>query len=85
MSVAAFVNHNSYAIAAAIVLVVVGFEVVRRGATWRRIVLFAGLAALLTLPPLYIRAGTSIALNADAVDRAIAAGKPTLLEVYSDF
>jgi len=84
VSVAAFANHNSYAIAAAIVLAVVGFEVVRRRATWRRLVLFAALAALLTLPPLYVRSGTSIVGSSDAVDRAIAAGRPTLLEVYSD-
>ena len=85
MNVAAFLNHNSYAIAAAIVLAVVGVEIVRRGATWRRIALFAGLAALLTLPPLYVRSGASVVFSADAVDRAIASGRPTLLEVYSDF
>jgi len=85
LNIAAFVNHNSYAIAAAIALAVAGFEIVRRRPTWRRIALFAGLAALLTLPPLYVRSGTGVVRSADAVDRAIAAGKPTLLEVYSDF
>lgn len=84
MNIAAFVNHNSYAIAAVIVLAVVGFEIVRRGPTWRRVVLFAALAAMLTVPPLYVR-GASVAGTADAVDRAIAGGRPTLLEVYSDF
>jgi len=85
LNLVAFVNHNSYAIAAAIVLAVAGVEIVRRGATWRRIALFAGLAALLTLPPLYVRSGASVVFSADAVDRAIASGRPTLLEVYSDF
>lgn len=83
MSLAAFLNHNSYAIAAAAVLLFVASRLVRSAVTWRRVALFAGLAVVLVVPPLYVRAGG--AHTADALDAALASGKPTLLEVYSPY
>ena len=85
MSLAVFLNHNSYAIAAALGLGILAVEIVRRRPTWRMVGLFAAVAALLVTPPLYVRSASSVAGDPDVVAHAIAAGKPTLLEVYSDF
>lgn len=83
MNPAAFLNHNSYAILAAALLLFAAWQTLRVRVTWRRIALFAVVAALLALPPLYVRAG--VARSAGALDAALASGRPTLLEVYSAF
>lgn len=77
----ALLNQNSYAIAAAIVILVAAYEVYRRGPTPLSVALFAALALALVLPPLYLRAGGH---ERDALAAALANGQPTLLEVYSD-
>ena len=74
-------NQNSYAIAAAIVIAFAAYEVFRRGPTPLSVALFAALALALVLPPLYVRAGGH---EQGALERALASGRPTLLEVYSD-
>ncbi len=79
----AFLNHNSYAISAAILLALAAWEVWRRRPTWLSVGLFALLALLVTLPPLYVRSGGSVASTGE-LDAAITSGKPTLLELYSD-
>lgn len=77
----ALLNHNSYAIAAAIVIVVAAYQVYRRGPTPLSVALFAALALALVLPPLYVRAGGH---EQGALERALTSGRPTLLQVYSD-
>ncbi len=81
MSVSQLVNQNSYAIGAAIVALWGAYRVVRGGASGRRLVLFFGLAAALVAPPLWMRSAQS---GLEDLDRALASGRPTLLEVYSD-
>lgn len=81
MDLARFLNQHSYAIAAAIALAWVGYEVIRRGATVRSLLVFAALALVVVLPPLWLRSGQHELVQLDA---ALASGHPTLLEVYSD-
>lgn len=81
MSVAQFANQNSYAIVAAIVAVWGAYRAVRGGASPRSLALLFGLAAALVAPPLWMRSAQSGTLD---LDRALASGRPTLLEVYSD-
>ncbi|HEV8537085.1 MAG TPA: hypothetical protein VGR87_15380 [Candidatus Limnocylindria bacterium] len=83
MSPIAFVNHNSYAILAGAALLIGAWRLLRRSVTWRGIALYLALAAVLVIPPLYVRSGGG--RGADALDAALASGKPTLLEVYSPF
>lgn len=81
MSIGQLVNQNSYGIAAAIVVAWAAYEVIRRGASPRSLVLFACLAAALVAPPLWLR---SVGHGLAELDRALASGRPTMLEVYSD-
>ena len=74
-------NQNSYAIAAAILVAVAAYEIFRRGPTPLSVALFAALALALVLPPLYLRAGGH---EPGALAAALASGRPTLLQVYSD-
>ncbi|HUG55866.1 MAG TPA: hypothetical protein VMJ92_02215 [Candidatus Limnocylindrales bacterium] len=81
MNPLAVVNQHSYAIAAVILIALAAREVWRRGPTPRALALFAALAAGLVAPPIYLRAGSSGAADLDA---ALASGRPTLVEIYSD-
>lgn len=80
MSLVQFVNQNSYGISAAILAAWVGYDALRRR-TPRSLLLFAALAALLVVPPLWLRSAQG---GLAELDSALASGRPTLLEVYSD-
>lgn len=81
MSVWQLVNQNSYAIAAGLVAVWAAVRVLRRGASPRSLALLFGLGAALVAPPFWVRSGAG---GLGELDRALAAGRPTVLEVYSD-
>lgn len=81
MSLPQLVNQNSYAIGAAVLLGWVGYELFRRRVEPRSLFVFAAFAAILIAPPLYLRAGRG---EIAALDAALASGRPTLVEVYSD-
>lgn len=81
MNPIAVLNQHSYAILAVLLLALGASEAWRRGPTPRSLALFAALAAALVAPPLYLRAGSSGAAELDA---ALASGRPTLVEIYSD-
>lgn len=81
LSLPQLVDQNSYAIAAAVVVGWVGYELFRRCVEPRSLLVFAAFAAILVAPPLYLRAGRG---EIAALDAALASGRPTLLEVYSD-
>lgn len=82
MSVGALVNQNSYAILAGGVLLFAAWSILRGRVTWRRIAAFCAIAAVLVLPPMYVR---SSGAPAAALDAALGSGRPTLLEVYSPY
>lgn len=82
MNVGQLINHNSYAITAAAVLIAIGLDVIRREVTVRSIGIVGLLAVALVLPVLWLRSPGGAA---EAVDGALASGKPVLVEVYSDF
>jgi len=77
----AFVNHHSYAIAAFAVFVVAAWVTLRRRRGPISVAVLVLLAVALLVPPLYVGATgqPSAALGA-----ALASGRPTLLEMYSD-
>lgn len=82
MTIAQLVNQNSYAIAVAVVLGWVGYEIVRRGPSLRAIALFALLAVGLAAPVVWLRTAQD---DVRELEGALAgSGRPTLLEVYSD-
>jgi hypothetical protein len=74
-------NQNSYGIAAAIVLAWAAYRVIRGRPSPRSVLLFAALAAVLALPPVWLRSAQHSLAD---LDRALASGRPTLLEIYSD-
>jgi uncharacterized membrane protein len=80
MNLFQFVNYNSYGIAAAIVAAWAGWRAARRR-TLASLLVFAAVAVALAIPPLWLRAGGS---SVPELDVALASGRPTLLEVYSD-
>lgn len=81
MEPARFLNQQSYAIAAALLLAWAGYRVIRGGPTLRSILLLALLAVGLAAPPLWLR---SVQHELAYFEIALASGRPTLLEVYSD-
>ena len=74
-------NQNSYGISAAVVLVWAAYRVIRGRPSARSVLLFGCLAAALAAPPLWLRSAQDELAD---LDRALASGRPTLLEVYSD-
>lgn len=81
MNVGQLINQNSYAIAGAILIVVVASEVVRREVTLRSIALLTAVAVVLVLPVLWLRSAQTAAGELDA---ALSSGTPVLVELYSD-
>ena len=81
MSPGQLLNQNSYAISAAIVLAWAAIRVIRGRPSTRSVLLFAVLAVALAAPPLWLRSAQN---GLGDLDRALASGRPTLLEVYSD-
>ena len=80
MSLAEFVNHNSYALAAALVAALVATYALRR----RTVRALAGLlvvAVVLVAPPLALHSEQSNLLE---LDQAVAAGQPSVLWLHSD-
>ncbi len=75
-----FIVHNSYGISAAIVAVWAASNAVRRR-TVRSLALFGIVAVALIVPPLWLRSSQS---NLGDLDHALASGRPTMLELYSD-
>lgn len=82
MNVGQFVNQNSYALSAAVIIVVIGSEIVRREITLRSIGLLALFAVALVLPVLLLRSPQAAAAELDGV---LASGKPVLLQLHSEF
>ncbi len=80
MSLYQFVGQNSYAIAGTLLALWAALRTARRR-TPRSLIAFAALAAVLALPPLWLRSAQA---TTGELDRALASGRPTLLEVYSD-
>ena len=80
----AFVNHYSYAIAAVLVLAAVGWSAFGRR-TPRALAAFALFAALLVGAGLAFRPGDPSVAAAAEFDRALAEGRPTLVEFYSNY
>lgn len=80
MNIGQIVNQNSYAISAAILVLVIGSRVAR-DATFRSLAAFALLAAALVLPVLWVRSAQTPAAE---IDGALGSGMPVLLELYSD-
>jgi hypothetical protein len=74
-------NQNSYGIAAAAVLVWAAYRAIRGRPSVRSVLLFGCLAAALAAPPLWLR---SAPRGLADLDRALASGQPTVVEVYSD-
>ncbi len=81
MNLGQLVNQNSYAISAAIIVIVVAAEIARREISLRSIALLVLIAFALVLPVVLLR---SPQVAAGELDQAMTAGKPVLLEVYSD-
>jgi hypothetical protein len=73
-------NHNSYGLAAGIVILWLGWEGLR-ARTRRSLLIFALVAVALVAPPLWLRSAQS---SLGELDVALAAGQPAMLELYSD-
>ena len=80
----AFVNHYSYAIAAVLALAAVGSWAVGRR-TPRALAAFALFAGLVVGAALVFRPGDPSVAAAAEFDRAVADGRPTLVEFYSNY
>lgn len=79
-----FVNQHSYLIAAVIVLALVGWWAYRRR-TLAAVAIFALSAVILVGANLALRTGDPTVAAAAEFDRALADGRPTLVEFYSNY
>jgi hypothetical protein len=80
MSPYAFLNQNSYGIAAVILAAWAAWYAVR-ARTPRSVALLLVVAVALVVPPLWLRSSQS---SLGELDHALAAGQPAMLELYSD-
>ena len=85
MSVAQFLNQHSYlAVGSVILLVLAVLLLVRRA--HRAWLIWGALAIVMVAGWLALRTGTGVRLDsAEAMETAIASGRPTLVEFYSDY
>lgn len=79
-----FLNHYSFAIAAVVVLLVLGSWALQRR-TPLALAIVAGVAALLVGGNVLLRPGASTVAAAAEFDRALTDGRPTLVEFYSNY
>lgn len=79
-----FVNHFSYAIGAALALVVLGSWALQRR-TPAALATLALAAALLVGVDVALRPGDPDVVAAAEFDRALTDGRPTLVEFYSNY
>ncbi|HKW78706.1 MAG TPA: hypothetical protein VJQ09_06360 [Candidatus Limnocylindria bacterium] len=77
-------NHYSYAIAGALALIALGVWSARRRTIGTLAVLIAA-AALIVGVDLAFRPGEASVANVAEFDRAIGAGKPALVEFFSNY
>lgn len=79
-----FLNHYSFAISAVVVLVVFGSWALQRR-TALSLAVLAAVAALLVGVNVLLRPGAPTVAAAAEFDRALADGRPTLVEFYSNY
>lgn len=79
-----FLNHYSFAISAVVVLFVLGSWALRRR-TALSLAVLAVVAALLVGVNVLLRPGAPTVAAAAEFDRALADGRPTLVEFYSNY
>lgn len=77
-------NHYSFAISAVLVLLVLGSWALQRR-TPLAVAVLAGAATALIGVNLVLRPGVSTVAAAAEFDRALADGRPTLVEFYSNY
>ena len=80
-----YINQYSFTLTAVLVQAVIAIILLRDGVRGLDLVALAGIATAFCLTWLLLRPGQSTLTEVDAVEEALASGKPTLLEFQSEY
>ena len=80
-----YINQHSFTLSALLVQAVFAFILLRGGIRVLETVALAVMAAAFVLSWILLRPGPSTFMEVDAVEAALAAGEPTLLEYQSEY